>query len=58
LTLCPASEVLPLAIIGDRVVRGQPIAAFARMELQVYSSRGERGPLPHKDSPKSALIFL
>ena len=34
------------------------IAAFAKLEMQTFTDRGNRGPLPHKDSAKGALVFL
>lgn len=33
------------------------VAGFAKLEMQTYLSRGKRGPLPHKDSERGALIF-
>jgi hypothetical protein len=38
--------------------RIQPeIAAVAKMEMQAYEGRSRRGPLPHPDSERGALVF-
>ena len=34
------------------------VAGVGRMEMDLYIRRNERGPLPHKDSPRAALIFI
>lgn len=33
------------------------VAAVAKMEMQAYLGRSKRGPLPHKDSERGALVF-
>ncbi len=33
------------------------VAAVAKMEMQTFASRGQRGPLPHRDSERGALVF-
>jgi len=39
--------------------RIQPeVAGVARMEMQVFMSRNERGPQPHPEAAKAALIFV
>ena len=34
------------------------VAGVARMEMQLFMERGERGPSPHSEAAKAALIFI
>ena len=34
------------------------VAAVARMEMELFTARGRRGPMPHPEAPKAAIVFL
>ena len=46
-----------LKVFADHRIQPE-VAAVARMEMQAFWDRGERGPKPHPDAAKAALVFV